>query len=100
VGRAGLIACCLLLRKKFVLNATRAIQFVRIRRSLKAIETMRQEDFINAYEKYLLERNSTTEAEDCDTVEEGGDVSFPLDDAVMLDSNGSHKDVFEEGIEV
>ncbi|KAJ3106187.1 hypothetical protein HK100_003764, partial [Physocladia obscura] len=49
VGRAGLIACCLLLRKRFVENAARAIQFVRIRRSLKAIETLRQEDFIQAF---------------------------------------------------
>ncbi|KAJ3238985.1 hypothetical protein HDU81_006800 [Chytriomyces hyalinus] len=55
VGRAGLIACCLLLKKKFVANAERAIQFVRIRRSLKAIETMRQEDFISAYEQRLRE---------------------------------------------
>ncbi|KAI8845272.1 protein-tyrosine phosphatase-like protein [Chytriomyces cf. hyalinus JEL632] len=55
VGRAGLIACCLLLKKKFVANAERAIQFVRIRRSLKAIETMRQEDFITAYEQRLRE---------------------------------------------
>ncbi|KAJ3070406.1 hypothetical protein HDU98_006590, partial [Podochytrium sp. JEL0797] len=56
VGRAGLIACCLLLEKRFVNSATRAIQVVRIRRSLKAIETMRQEDFISLYEKFLLER--------------------------------------------
>ncbi|KAI8622118.1 protein-tyrosine phosphatase-like protein [Chytriomyces sp. MP71] len=53
VGRAGLIACCLLLSKGFVVNAERAIQFVRIRRSLKAIETMRQEDFISAFQRFL-----------------------------------------------
>ncbi|KAJ3022646.1 UNVERIFIED_CONTAM: hypothetical protein HDU68_009009 [Siphonaria sp. JEL0065] len=105
VGRAGLIACCLLLRKKFVLNATRAIQFVRIRRSLKAIETMRQEDFINAYEKYLSDRLTCVDITDEDNEEE--EVSFPLDSAAMLvgragDGNGlgSSKDVFEECIQV
>ncbi|KAJ3020647.1 UNVERIFIED_CONTAM: hypothetical protein HDU68_010078 [Siphonaria sp. JEL0065] len=49
IGRAGLVASCFLLRKQFVVSAERAIQFVRIRRSLSAIETTRQEEFIHAY---------------------------------------------------
>ncbi|KAJ3316631.1 hypothetical protein HDU76_001663 [Blyttiomyces sp. JEL0837] len=32
VGRAGLIACCFLIRRQYVLSAERAIQFVRLRR--------------------------------------------------------------------
>jgi protein-tyrosine phosphatase len=32
VGRAGLIACCFLLRRRYIVSADRAIQYVRIRR--------------------------------------------------------------------
>ncbi|KAI9343776.1 protein-tyrosine phosphatase-like protein [Zopfochytrium polystomum] len=56
VGRAGLIACCVLLKRRYVLTAERAIQFVRLRRSLKAIETARQEDFVRHYEAALRAR--------------------------------------------
>ncbi|KAJ3305668.1 hypothetical protein HDU76_004974, partial [Blyttiomyces sp. JEL0837] len=49
VGRAGLIACCFLIRRRYVVSAERAVQFVRLRRSLKAIETARQEDFVTQY---------------------------------------------------
>ncbi|KAJ3125942.1 hypothetical protein HK098_008022 [Nowakowskiella sp. JEL0407] len=49
IGRAGLIACCYLLRNGYCGTPDRAIQFVRIRRSLKAIETPKQEEFILQY---------------------------------------------------
>lgn len=54
IGRAGLIACCYLLYKGFIRSAARSIDILRIRRSTKAIETRKQEDFIFAYEKFLL----------------------------------------------
>ncbi|CAG8638737.1 11640_t:CDS:2, partial [Ambispora gerdemannii] len=40
VGRAGLIACCWLLKRQYCYSADRSIQLVRMRRSPKAIETM------------------------------------------------------------
>ncbi|KAJ3120778.1 hypothetical protein HK101_006882, partial [Irineochytrium annulatum] len=56
IGRAGLIACCFLIRRGYVYSAARAIQYVRVRRSPKAIETQRQEDFIMAYFTWAKQR--------------------------------------------
>jgi len=53
VGRAGLVACCWLLKRRFCLDADRAIRLVRMRRSPKAIETMQQVDFIVQYANYI-----------------------------------------------
>ncbi|GBB87214.1 hypothetical protein RclHR1_13650008 [Rhizophagus clarus] len=53
VGRAGLVACCWLLKRRFCLDADRAIRLVRMRRSPKAIETMQQVDFIVQYSNYI-----------------------------------------------
>lgn len=53
VGRAGLFACCWLLKNLYCLSPERAIRFVRIRRSPKAIETMRQAEFIVQYAEYV-----------------------------------------------
>ncbi|KAF7731014.1 hypothetical protein EC973_001060 [Apophysomyces ossiformis] len=53
VGRAGLFACCWLLKNLLCLSAERAIRYVRIRRSVKAIETMRQAEFIIHYSHYV-----------------------------------------------
>ncbi|CAH1765440.1 18125_t:CDS:2 [Entrophospora sp. SA101] len=53
VGRAGLVACCWLLKTQFCLDADRAIQLVRMRRSSKAIETLQQVDFIVQYSNYV-----------------------------------------------
>ncbi|CAG8706486.1 3949_t:CDS:2, partial [Acaulospora morrowiae] len=54
VGRAGLVACCWLLRTRLCHDADRAIRLVRMRRSPKAIETMQQVDFIVKYADYSL----------------------------------------------
>lgn len=51
VGRAGVVACCWLIRRGYAKSAVRAIQLVRARRSQRAIETRRQEDFIAEYEQ-------------------------------------------------
>ncbi|KAI8801846.1 protein-tyrosine phosphatase-like protein [Cladochytrium replicatum] len=53
IGRAGLVACCFLLRNGYLSTADRAIQFVRMRRSPKAIETIMQEDYIRRYEEWI-----------------------------------------------
>ena len=55
VGRAGLFACCWLLKNLYCLSAERAIRYIRIRRSPKAIETMRQAEFIIHYSQYVGE---------------------------------------------
>ncbi|KAI9104436.1 protein-tyrosine phosphatase-like protein [Phlyctochytrium arcticum] len=55
VGRAGLVACCYLLYTRQIRSPDRSIRYVRIMRSPKAIETMRQEDYIKAYAKWLTE---------------------------------------------
>ena len=49
VGRAGLIACCFLLYKGYCTDPEDAIRFLRVRRSPRAIETRKQEDFIRRY---------------------------------------------------
>ena len=43
IGRAGLVACCFLLKTQLCRTPERAIRLVRLRRSPKAIETQRQE---------------------------------------------------------
>lgn len=53
VGRAGLFACCWLLKNLYCLSAERAIRYVRIRRSPKAIETMRQAEYVIHYSQYV-----------------------------------------------
>lgn len=53
VGRAGLFACCWLLKNRFCHSAERAIRYVRLRRSPKSIETMRQAEFIIHYARYV-----------------------------------------------
>ncbi|TPX45140.1 hypothetical protein SeMB42_g01588 [Synchytrium endobioticum] len=55
IGRAGLVACCFLLRTKLCRTPERAVRLVRLRRSPKAIETQRQEDYISAYHQWLLD---------------------------------------------
>ncbi|KAL0084847.1 protein-tyrosine phosphatase-like protein [Phycomyces blakesleeanus] len=56
VGRAGLFACCWLLENRLCLTAERAILYVRTRRSAKAIETMRQAEFIIHYARFVNQR--------------------------------------------
>ncbi|KAI9205661.1 protein-tyrosine phosphatase-like protein [Polychytrium aggregatum] len=53
VGRAGVIACCWLLREALVSTPDRSIQYLRLRRSPKAIETKFQEDFVVQYYRWL-----------------------------------------------
>ncbi|KAI8583155.1 hypothetical protein K450DRAFT_224472 [Umbelopsis ramanniana AG] len=53
VGRAGLFACCWLLKSRFCHTSERAIRYVRMRRSPKSIETMRQAEFIIHYARYI-----------------------------------------------
>ncbi|RUS35002.1 protein-tyrosine phosphatase-like protein [Jimgerdemannia flammicorona] len=64
VGRAGLFACCWFLKNLYCLSPERAIRLVRMRRSPKAIETMRQAEFIVHYAEHVgraLERQSMAE---------------------------------------
>lgn len=53
MGRAGLVACCWLLRYEYVRDAEEAISLVRRRRSIRAIETEEQENFIAEYAEYV-----------------------------------------------
>ncbi|KAJ3215960.1 hypothetical protein HDU67_010116 [Dinochytrium kinnereticum] len=62
IGRAGLVACCFLIRRGYVVSAERAIQFIRVRRSPKAIETQVQEDFIAQYFHWVISRRASGEA--------------------------------------
>ncbi|KAL2918538.1 hypothetical protein HK105_201939 [Polyrhizophydium stewartii] len=54
IGRAGLLACCFLIRKGYCTSADTAIRYVRKRRSPKAIETAEQEEFIDMYAQWIL----------------------------------------------
>ncbi|KAJ3315295.1 hypothetical protein HDV04_003688 [Boothiomyces sp. JEL0838] len=53
IGRAAVIACCFLLRKGYCSTPRDSIAMVRQRRSSKAIETIRQENFIISYHNWL-----------------------------------------------
>lgn len=59
IGRAGLVACCWLLSVGICQEAKSAIQFVRMRRSPRAIETSAQEQFIAQYADFFgaIEQN-------------------------------------------
>lgn len=48
-----MFACCWLLKNLYCLSAERAIRYVRIRRSPKAIETMRQAEYVIRYSQYV-----------------------------------------------
>ncbi|KAI8328826.1 protein-tyrosine phosphatase-like protein [Chlamydoabsidia padenii] len=56
VGRAGLFACCWLINNTLCLSAERAIRFVRVRRSPKAIETMRQAEYVIRYAQFVMKQ--------------------------------------------
>jgi protein-tyrosine phosphatase len=58
IGRAGLVACCWLLKIGQFREAEAAIRFVRARRSLRAIETLEQEKFILDYAEHCHPRES------------------------------------------
>lgn len=53
LGRAGLVAACVLLRLERFQNATEAIADVRRKRSPRAVETRAQERFIDEYARHL-----------------------------------------------
>lgn len=55
VGRAGLMAACVLLRLGQAGSAAQAIRAIRARRCSHAIETRRQEDFVRAYATRLVQ---------------------------------------------
>ncbi|KAL6765944.1 protein-tyrosine phosphatase-like protein [Haematococcus lacustris] len=54
MGRAGLIAACVMLRLGCVADAKEAIKLVRERRCAAAIESKRQEDFVAGYATWLV----------------------------------------------
>ncbi|KAI8097698.1 protein-tyrosine phosphatase-like protein [Halteromyces radiatus] len=56
VGRAGLFACCWMINNTLCLSAERAIRTVRARRSPKAIETMRQAEFVIHYAQFITRK--------------------------------------------
>lgn len=53
IGRAGLIACCYLLKCGYTKKPSDAIKIVRAQRSPHAIETRKQEDFITNYSSWV-----------------------------------------------
>ena len=55
VGRAGMMAACLLLFTCEATTPKQAIGFVRKRRCKQAVETRRQEDFVKRYYTWLIE---------------------------------------------
>jgi protein-tyrosine phosphatase len=57
VGRAGLIACCFLLKYGYTKKYTDAIKIVRAQRSPQAIETRKQEDFVAHYSSWVRKEN-------------------------------------------
>ena len=59
IGRAGLVACCLLLRHRLVKSHTHAIKTLRTLRDPRSVESRKQEDYIKAYAT-LIEVPSTS----------------------------------------
>lgn len=56
IGRAGMIAACVLLKLGKALDAADAISQVRSLRSFRAVQTTRQEDFVHYYNSAWLTR--------------------------------------------
>lgn len=54
VGRAGMIAACVLLHLGCAANATCAIQTVRKKRHKRAVQTSRQEEFVHWYAANMM----------------------------------------------
>jgi predicted protein tyrosine phosphatase len=54
VGRAGMIAACVLLRLGSATDATSAIQHVRRHRHKQAVQTARQEQFVHWYAANMM----------------------------------------------
>lgn len=54
VGRAGMIAACVLLRLGCAANASNAIQHVRKQRHKCAVQTSRQEEFVHWYAANMM----------------------------------------------
>lgn len=67
IGRAGLIACCFLLKLGYTTNPLDAIKIVRAQRSPQAIETKRQEDFIIHYANWIKSQNNNNSTITCTT---------------------------------
>ena len=49
VGRAGLVACCVLSTLCEFSSHKKVIEFVRKRRDKRCVESMKQEDFVKSY---------------------------------------------------
>ena len=49
VGRAGLLACCVLLNYGVFASPRKAIEYVRKRRDKRCVESRKQEDFVKEY---------------------------------------------------
>ena len=54
VGRAGLVACCVLAELVEFKNYKKVIEFVRKRRDKRCIESRKQEDFVALYCSKLI----------------------------------------------
>ena len=57
IGRAGLIACCVLLKRGQFRKSEDAIAWVRKQRDKRCVESRRQADYIKSYELYLQAAN-------------------------------------------
>lgn len=55
IGRAGLVASCLLLFIFKIGSYKKAIEGVRKRRDKRCVESRKQEDFVKVYEQYVKE---------------------------------------------
>jgi cyclin-dependent kinase inhibitor 3 len=64
VGRAGLVAACVLLATEAQSTAADAIAEVRRRRCKTAVETTRQEEFVAKYEAWMRAGEAGGEAGD------------------------------------
>lgn len=59
IGRAAVIACCYLLRKRLVQTPVESVAHLREKRSPKAVETEEQSDFIIKYFSFLQKMRGT-----------------------------------------
>ncbi|ORZ30807.1 protein-tyrosine phosphatase-like protein [Catenaria anguillulae PL171] len=63
IGRAALVSCCYMLKHGIIDDAERSIEFVRQRRSRRAVETVEQEKFIEAFFDQYCRKESKPEEE-------------------------------------
>jgi hypothetical protein len=96
VGRAGMMAACLLLFSREATAPKQAISLVRKRRCKQAVETRRQEDFVKRYYTWLIETGILDASPSAAVVTTAGAAETGQDSTVSGESSVAERKVAAE----